>query len=264
MTLLVVSIFTVCLSFAPQNVSAKSEKTRASQNAQRASKKNSIKSKQKSAAQKVATSSATKAAAAESSAKVVTAAPSAGEDNGTIRITDVESGANGEDQKLSAILKFVFDNESAKHGWPANYTTLWCPSNVFNLLRRLDQAGVDLSKANVWYILPKSSTKQAGENVVHPKLARGGPTEWSFHVVVEVQGRVLDLDFTDHPRVVSKAEYGSLMWQKGPSAVIVDKQVLFARVIPARDYLSSYTGNWTWYASGGGGRYDAVVFDTLL
>lgn len=178
-----------------------------------------------------------------------------------------------EDQKLSAVLKFVFNNEAQKHGAPANYVSLWCPKNIFNLLRRLDQAHVDLSKAKVWYILPQSmagnsGVQQSGESVLHPKLPRPGPAdsdvEWSFHVVVEIEGHVLDLDYTSHPEVVSKLEYAKLMWQKGPGLSKPDPQKLFTRVIPAKDYLSSYSGNWSWYAAGGGGRYPAVDFNSLL
>jgi|GEM_PF-4826242 len=176
------------------------------------------------------------------------------------------SSYSTEDEKLEAVLSFVFKNESRRFGWPANYRSLWCPTNVFNLLKRLDQAHVDLSHAYVWYILPN---QDGSEGVIHPRVARpaddGQPArEWSFHVVLEIDGRLLDLDFTSHPDVVSVVSYAAAMWEKGPMAVTHLSEPLFVRQIPARDYLSTYSNNWDYFISGGRGRYPAVEMSDLL
>lgn len=173
-----------------------------------------------------------------------------------------------ETEKLNAIMRFVVENEAQKHGWPANYKALWCPTNVFNLLRRMEQAGVDLSRARVWYIVPQKAVDAVGEASVRPKAARqglSGPVkEWNFHVVVQIDGRILDLDFMERPEAVPTRAYGAAMWQKGPQAVQAERHPLFVRSIPAADYLKTYSGNWSWFVSGGDGRYPAVEFDSLL
>jgi hypothetical protein len=176
------------------------------------------------------------------------------------------SSYSTQDEKLEAVLSFVFKNEARLYGWPANYQSLWCPTNVFNLLKRLDQAHVDLSNARVWYILP---TPDGSEGVVHPRVAR--PTdngrsvrEWSFHVVLEIDGRILDLDFTSRPDVVSVVSYAGAMWEKGPMAVLKNSDPLYVREIPARVYLSQYKNNWSYFQTGAGGRYPAVEMSELL
>lgn len=173
-----------------------------------------------------------------------------------------------EDEKLEAVLGFVFKNEASKFGWPANYKSLWCPTNIFNLLRRLNEAHVDLSRAKVWYIVPQDKVQPQGASVIHPRAARssedGAVSEWSFHVVVELEGRILDLDFTSRPEVESIVEYAAVMWQKGPLAVSPDGQPLFVREIPALDYLTQYRNNWDFYIDGGQGRYPAVEMSNLL
>jgi hypothetical protein len=176
------------------------------------------------------------------------------------------SSYSTEDEKLEAVLAFVFKNESRRYGWPANYQSLWCPTNIFNLLKRLDQAGIDLSKARVWYILPNES---GADGIIHPRVARpsdnGRPVrDWSFHVVLEIEGRILDLDFTSHPDVVSLISYAGAMWEKGPMAVSKNSEPLFVRQIPARDYLNQYKNNWSYFQTGGGGQYRAVEMSDLL
>jgi hypothetical protein len=178
------------------------------------------------------------------------------------------TSSNSLDDKLNAILKFVSDNEAQKHGWPANYKSLWCPTNVFNLLRRLEQAQVDLSRAQVWYMVPQDSIQTAGDKNLRPKAARSGTAgavnEWSFHVVIQIEGRILDLDYTDRPEVATVPAYAAAMWQKGPLVVKPDEQPVFVRVIPAADYLNRYSGNYSWFVGGAEGRYPAAELTTLL
>lgn len=162
-------------------------------------------------------------------------------------------------EKLAQVLKFVFDNEALKYGWPANYRALWCPSNVFNLLRRLDEAKVNLANARVLYIIPVYYVSHQGEAEIRPRAARigrDGPTrEWTFHVVLQVENKILDLDFTNDPVIVETSEYFARMFGQGPLATQKSKQTLYFRSIPAADYLVSYTGNWEWFLAGGGGRF---------
>lgn len=174
-----------------------------------------------------------------------------------------------EEEKLQAVLSFVFFNDARKYGWPSNYTAMWCPTNAFHLLKRLQQAGVDLTGAEVWYLIPSDSANGSGESVIYPRQARpvGASTisEWAFHVVISVKGRILDLDFTAQPQVLLQVQYAAQMWQKGPLArPQEDQRPLFVRKIPATDYLQQYTDNWFYYVSGGNGRYPAVEMSTLF
>jgi hypothetical protein len=89
-------------------------------------------------------------------------------------------------------------------------------------------------------------------------------TEWSFHVVLEIEGRILDLDFTSQPDVVSTLTYAAAMWEKGPLAPAPDVEPLYVRRIPALEYLAQYANNWRFYEEGGGGRYPAVEISTLI
>lgn len=174
---------------------------------------------------------------------------------------DAVAAYSSEDQKLEAVLSFVFSNESLRHGWPANYQTLWCPTNIFNLLKRLDQAHVDLSRAHVWYIVSPNAAIGGGDSDIYPRAARGGATSWSFHVVLEIEGRILDLDFTDQPQVTSVRSYALTMWGK---SAIPGGELLYVRQIPALEYLHEYANNWEDYLNGLGGRYAAVEMSVLL
>lgn len=186
----------------------------------------------------------------------------------TISLATTVSAYSSEDEKLEAVLGFVFKNEASKFGWPVNYKSMWCPTNVFNLLRRLNEAHVDLSKARVWYIVPQDKVQDQGADVIHPQAARvsldGTVSEWSFHVVVEIEGRILDLDYTSQPDVQSVEQYAAAMWRKGPLAVSPTSQPLFVREIPALEYLGQYASNWDFYISGAQGRYPAVEMSNLL
>jgi hypothetical protein len=180
-------------------------------------------------------------------------------------IAPIESPAD-QQAKLEQVLKFVFENEALKHGWPANYTALWCPTNVFNLLRRLDEAKVDLTNARVLYVLPDYYAIHKGLSTIRPRAARvgrDGPiNEWTFHVILEIDKKILDLDFTNTPQITPVDDYYAQMFGKGPKATQVSKQTLYLRSIPALDYLRSYTGNWEWYVSGAGGRYRAINLES--
>lgn len=81
---------------------------------------------------------------------------------------------------------------------------------------------------------------------IHPRKARGArDTEWAFHVVLEINGMILDPDFGDHPHAVSVTEYFQKMWGVGHDNL--GDEALFVRAIPAPDYLSSYRGNWKYF-----------------
>jgi len=120
----------------------------------------------------------------------------------------------------------------------------------------------------VFYVLPESTATGTGENAIHPMAARVSPygpvDEWSFHVILVIENRVLDLDFTNKPEITNLQDYFGRMFYKGPKAVGVARAPLFIRSIPALDYLHSYTGNWSWYLNESEASYPAVDVETQI
>jgi hypothetical protein len=145
-----------------------------------------------------------------------------------------------------------------------------CGSNVWHLLSRLDRAGVDLSGAHVLYLfrMKEHEALLAPDNLrrLHPSFARFGlgslSVPWLFHVCLEYQGRILDLDYGHSPQAVSTRDYFASMF----SSELSD---LSFRSIPAVDYLREYDAqdpsrNWQYYLSGGGRRFPiSEVLDWL-
>lgn len=176
--------------------------------------------------------------------------------------------ANYEALKTAQVLKFVFDDVPSKHGWPSNYVSMWCPSNVAHLIRRLVEARVDVTDAQVLYVVPEFYVNRHGLSEVTPLAARQGDDgpvrEWTFHVVLQLKGKILDTDFTDQPTVISTEDYFARMFGKGPQATTKASQALFVRTIPAVEYFNTYRINWGWFLSGAGGRYPAKNLETLF
>lgn len=88
------------------------------------------------------------------------------------------------------------------------YSLANCTTNAWNLVRRFEKHGVDLSNARVLYIprVKEFSEDRGGFKLasLHPLKARFGigPVAWPFvfHVVVDYRGVVLDFDLTKRSR----------------------------------------------------------------
>jgi hypothetical protein len=129
------------------------------------------------------------------------------------------------------------------------YVPLWCPQNIARLLLRLSADGVDLSEAKVLFLLPKA------QMAIYPVEARAADgasaVAWAFHVVLLVQDRILDLDFTDKPEPVEIESYFLDMWQKVPVADLSSTEPVLIQEFSAADYRLRFSGDWKAFLAAG-------------
>ena len=146
-----------------------------------------------------------------------------------------------------------------------------CPSNVWRLIDRSVQAHADLSHAHVLYVLkPASEEVHSNSDLrrIHPLHARSGlgalTIPWVFHVVLEKDGTIYDLDFHRAPRPMKTAEYFSQMFGRA------EGRAIFLRVISAADYWRDYQAgsddsvNWKAYAFDSQRLYPLMPLERFL
>lgn len=138
---------------------------------------------------------------------------------------------------------------------PRIYRIADCNSNVWRLLKRLDDQGIDLTQAHVFYILqttnPDIELSEASLNKLHPLKARLGiaslTVPWVFHVNLEYDGVIFDLDFRHWPHPTAVDPYFRAMFSES------ERKSLYVRAIPATEYLREYdnsresTKNWKYF-----------------
>ncbi len=116
-----------------------------------------------------------------------------------------------------------------------------CSSNVWRLIGRSVEAGADLSRAHVLYVLkPTTDDVQSVSDLrrLHPRHARFGvgavTIPWVFHVVLENDGVIYDLDFHRAPRPLKTADYFAEMFSPA------ERRATVLRVISAEAYWRDY------------------------
>lgn len=124
---------------------------------------------------------------------------------------------------------------------PSHYTPLWCPTNIYFLVRDFARFGFDVASMRVLYIFGDADA-DGSLAMIHPHAARGSTTQWSFHVVLEYRGIILDPDFDNQPRMVHAVDYFEKMWSVRPGKRGIES--LFVRSIAALEYLRDYENNW--------------------
>lgn len=136
------------------------------------------------------------------------------------------------------------------------YQAMWCPRNVQSLVARMVESGVDVSEAEVLYLVPDPERAM----VLFPQRSRatvnGVVKEWAFHVVLAMNGMIFDLDFTEQPTSISAKEYFASMWPQDSLPLV--------RSISAADYLQAYSGHWSWFAHIADSVYPAASVSTYL
>lgn len=101
-------------------------------------------------------------------------------------------------------------------GYQANY----CRQNIENFVRRANEAGLDLSRANIIELTNKGGSVFGMLNAEHarnqgrllPKPIDGmrlgpGETNWDYHVILELDGKIYDFDYGNTPQVVGVRSY---------------------------------------------------------
>lgn len=116
-------------------------------------------------------------------------------------------------------LKKIFEKTFSTH-----YAQGGCMNNIMRLVKEAQLKSIDLRRAQVLEI------KNTGFSVfgrLNAELARdsgspapagsafrylAGETNWSYHVVLELDGYIFDYDFTNAPTVLPKEKYAELMF----------------------------------------------------
>lgn len=137
----------------------------------------------------------------------------------------------GADRKETAACLAAFSD--------AFYSKLYQPSNcyenVIRLVKRFKRRGIpfDAKRARIVYIFTPGRRVQG-------LATRTGPDSWYFHTVLEYEGRVYDLDFTDAPKGVTRAKFLDKMFLGSGEARERLLDEIRVRPIPANEYLRDY------------------------
>lgn len=127
------------------------------------------------------------------------------------------------------------------------YASGFCCVNVRDLLAKMTAEGVDLADAKVLYILNdlhrgslESSRKKRTLKPVSARKEESNYWGWTFHVVLEKNGLIYDLDFTHKPEALSVPEYFTKMFV-GKNLKYNPIETITMREIPAHEYLNEYS-----------------------
>ncbi len=117
-----------------------------------------------------------------------------------------------------------------------------CCDNICRLVSQLHEKKIDLAKARVIYILRQTKEEEG----LYPQRARQGIAIWNFHVVLELDGKIYDFDYSD-PTPVPAHDYFMQMFHfsaTGKPPTKEEREALLKaislRVIPAKEYLSDF------------------------
>ena len=103
------------------------------------------------------------------------------------------------------------------------------------LLGRLEKEGADPSKAKDVYL----------SGYLAPQDTRQFIVEWPYHTIVIYQGKVLDMDYTKEPTILTVDEYFKKNWlpngydDSKRAQVMAGKQVQLVEVA-AKEYLDKF------------------------
>ncbi|MBI2083545.1 MAG: hypothetical protein HYT76_08240 [Deltaproteobacteria bacterium] len=128
-------------------------------------------------------------------------------------------------RKLVAIFREIFFK---------SYERGNCSTNIINFLKAAEERGMDISGAEVVFIMARGNASQK-KALLRPLCPRNATSGWSAHVVLR-DGRVIfDLDFTDSPRVVGVHDYFRRMFGYPDPEAIASVSI---RTVPATEFLA--------------------------
>lgn len=139
--------------------------------------------------------------------------------------------------------------------WTSHYQERFCGRNIEGLVQKAIDARLDLSNAQILQITdPHGSMFGMVQAVVARESGRliepartlpkrnPGVMNWYFHVVLMVEGKILDYDFTNQPRILSLNQYMNEMFIPADKMTNkkwkIDKMKSYRlKSFPAEDYM---------------------------
>lgn len=132
-------------------------------------------------------------------------------------------------------VKSVFEISYYNKGNKPDYFAGWCSNNIYNLISRFHQSGIDLSQAEVWFVYQRD--QKGGLGVIYPQQSRSwAETGWVFHVILNLAGTIYDLDFTTAPAPTPAHQY----FQKMFPVIGPKNHNLLVKIIPGPEFLEIY------------------------
>lgn len=102
-------------------------------------------------------------------------------------------------------LKKLFENT-----WTSNYVERYCGLNIENLVSKAMDENIDLEGVEIVGLKDQGGWMFGMVNALQARGATrlgAGESNWYFHVFLLVDGKILDYDFTEAPKVLSFNEY---------------------------------------------------------
>lgn len=131
-----------------------------------------------------------------------------------------------------------------------------CSTNIRNLILECFNDENKLDDARVLYLYSLPQSKIASGlyptlQTLYPENTRLTNNEgWLFHVVLEYNGHIYDLDFTTKAKIVSTARYFTEMFHSSKKQILIRK-------IDARDYKENYSKS----SVNGGHQFRYYLYD---
>ena len=104
--------------------------------------------------------------------------------------------------------------------WTDHYEARYCGKNIEKLVKKAMDQNLDLSGAEIIQITDSSGfmfgmvnalLAREGGSYIEPRQTNPtltpGESNWYFHVVLKVEGKILDYDFTNEARILAEKKY---------------------------------------------------------
>lgn len=128
------------------------------------------------------------------------------------------------------------------------YLPDYCWKNILRLIRAAKKANLDIKKGNVLILYPEAKKNLYPYiSSFSPAYASGAPTlhqpqeiKWAFHVVLEADKKIFDLDLGLRP-TKSLRDYFNTMFPQYTSEMNYGLHDIWLQVVPALDYETHLT-----------------------
>lgn len=167
----------------------------------------------------------------------------------SISFLDVHiSLASAESAQVSLRCKTLFEirfEEEFKNR--KTYCAGYCDENIYTFLAKLQTEGINISQAQVLIVLYDSTLTDLANSYtkrsLKPQKARSpeaAPLGWTYHVILQVEGRIYDFDYGRQAMAPSLKDYFNSMWVGTMPFSFNPLERIKMRAIPAQEYLKKY------------------------